>query len=257
MAPSKKNAKSVVNIENLPFDISKLSEESKVIVSILMYTVNQSQEMFAKANEEKDNVIKCLSEKVNKLELKLAIIDNKLDEKESTERLNDIVISGQNVLPGKQGENTKTVVIDMLRDKLHLNINPNDIGISHRIGKRNVNAPDLRSILVKLSTNEAKQNIMNACKTAKPERIFINENLSPARNSIMYVLRKAKKDFPDIVSGCNSMDGNVYAWIKPPNGNAPGARASRMQINDYKKLSNFCTEVINSSVSAYISDWQH
>ena len=92
----------------------------------------------------------------------------------------------------------------------------------------------------------------------------------------MYVLRKAKKDFLDIVSGCNSMDGigNVYAWVLEyflsrsdlneliniiesfaPNGNAPGARASRMQIDNYKKLSNFCAEVIISSVSAYISDW--
>ena len=66
MAPSKKNAESIVDIESLPFDISKLSEESKVIISILM-TVNQSQEMFAEANEQKDNVIKCLFGKVNKL----------------------------------------------------------------------------------------------------------------------------------------------------------------------------------------------
>ena len=148
MAPSKKNAKSIVNIENLPFDISKLSEESKVIVSIVMYTVNQSQEIFAKANEEKDNVIKCLSEKVSKLELKLAIVDKKLDEKESTERLNNIVIGRQNVTPGRQGKNNKTVVIDMLRDELHLSINPTDIGISHRIGNRNMNTPDLRISLL-------------------------------------------------------------------------------------------------------------
>ena len=72
--------------------------------------------------------------------------------KESTERLNDILIIAQNVSPGRQGENTKTVLINMLRIKLHLYIHPNDIGISDRIGKRNVNAPDLSSILVKLST---------------------------------------------------------------------------------------------------------
>ena len=176
-----------------------------------MYTVNQSQEMFAKANEEKDNVIKCLSEKVNKLELKLTILKiSQIDEKESIERPNDIMISGQNVTPGREGE----VLLLCYVTNCTLSINPNDIGISHRIGKRNVNAPDLRSILVKLSTNEAKQNTMNTCKTAKPERIFINENLSQARNSIMYILREAKKDFPCIISGYNSMDGYVYAWIK-------------------------------------------
>ena len=83
MAPSKKNVKSIVNIGNLLLDISKLSEESKVILSILIYTINQSREMFGNANVEKDNVIICSSEKVNKLELKLAIIDYKFDAKES------------------------------------------------------------------------------------------------------------------------------------------------------------------------------
>lgn len=251
------NNDGIVNIENLPFDISKLSEESKLIVSILMYTVNQSQELFVKANEEKDKVIKGLTEKVTKLEHKLLIIDNKLEEKVSKERLNDIVIGGPNVPLGQLNEDTKSVVIGIFREKLQLNIPPHDITVSHRIGKRNLDNTDKRSILVKLARNEIKNDILTACKTRKPERIYINENLSPARNTIMYVLRKAKKDFPNIVSGYNSMDGNVYAWINPPNMNASGARASRMQINDYNKLSHFCTEIINSSVSTYISEWQH
>ena len=99
------------------------------------------------------------------------------------------MISGQNVTPGREGE----VLLLCYVTNCTLSINPNDIGISHRIGKRNVNAPDLRSILVKLSTNEAEQNIMNACKTAKPERLFIKENLSPARNSLCMFFAKLRK----------------------------------------------------------------
>ena len=52
MVSSKKNAKFIVNIESLPFDISKLSEESKVIVFILMHTVNQSQEITSKYHKK-------------------------------------------------------------------------------------------------------------------------------------------------------------------------------------------------------------
>ena len=34
------------SLDNLPFDISKLSDESRLIVSILMYTVNNAQDKF-------------------------------------------------------------------------------------------------------------------------------------------------------------------------------------------------------------------
>ena len=39
--PSKKNAKSIVNVESFLFDILESSEESKVIVSVLIYSANQ------------------------------------------------------------------------------------------------------------------------------------------------------------------------------------------------------------------------
>ena len=258
--PPKRNKAIVensLNIDNLPFDTSKLSEESKLIVSILMYTVNQTQEMFSKSLREKDKIIDNLNDKVTKLEQKIMVVESKLDDDEATVRLNDVIISGENVPNFQQGESTNIVACDLLKSKLNTHLPVTDILKSFRVGKRSPNGPDKRNILVKFARPENKSDIMLACRTMKPEKLFINECLSPIRNSIMYVLRRAKKDFPLIVSGCNSIDGNVYVWINPPNPNAPGAKASRMQVNDFQKLSQFCDKVINSSVSTYIPEWQH
>ena len=77
--PPKKNKPSnsaihTYNLDNLPFDLSKLSDESLLIVSILMYMVNNNQKNFTKALESTDNGVKILSEKVKCLERKLEVL---------------------------------------------------------------------------------------------------------------------------------------------------------------------------------------
>ena len=261
--PPKKNKPSnsaipTYDLDNLPFDLSKLSDESRLIVSILMYTVNNNQENFTKAMESKDKEVKMLSEKVKGLERKLELLDNKMDEKDVSERSNEIIISGFNIPVAQPDEDSSSVVRNILKDNLKLNVSPVDIIKSYRIGKKNsAHANDIRSIHVKLSKQELKNDIIATSRSVKPDKLFFNENLSPIRNSIMFVLRKAKKDFPNIVSGCNSIDGSVFVWIKSPNHGAPGARDSKMRINDHNKLNYFCTEIIGSTVETYIPEWQH
>ena len=72
--PEKKNKPSnsaipTYDLDNLPFDLSTLSDESRWILSIIMYlyTVNNNnhQENFTKAIENKDIEVKMLSEKVS------------------------------------------------------------------------------------------------------------------------------------------------------------------------------------------------
>ena len=70
----------------------------------------------------------------------------------------------------------------------------------------------------------------------------------------MYVLRKAKKEFPTKVSGCTSLNRNVYVWIKSPNPNAANASDTRMMVNTYASLDKFCTQTIESTVSHFIGD---
>ena len=52
---------------------------------------------FTKAVESKDSKLKMLSEKVKCLARKLEVLDNKMDEKDVSERSSEIIISGFNI----------------------------------------------------------------------------------------------------------------------------------------------------------------
>ena len=55
--------------------------------------------------------------------------------------------------------------------------------------------PERRNILVSLENSETKINLLKTYKNVKPSFIA-NENLTPCRNTILYVLRKMKKTSP-------------------------------------------------------------
>ena len=54
---------------------------------------------------------------------------------------------------------------------------------------------DNRKILVRF-TNEQKNDLVSASKTANPEDLFVSENLTPLRKKKTYALRQANKKFP-------------------------------------------------------------
>ena len=105
-----------------------------------------------------------------------------------------------------------------------------------------------RKIMVKLCRRERKYDLITACKQTKPPNLFINENLIPTRNNILFSLRRAKKKFPNIVAACSSHDGKVYAWIKPPNPDAPSARNSKIFINTQDQLEDFCRKCLKVQI---------
>ena len=85
--PPKKNkpSNSVIPtyyLDNLPFHSSKLSDKSRLIVSILVYTVTNNQENLLKRWKVKlYSDVKMLSEKVKCLERKLKVLDGEMGEK--------------------------------------------------------------------------------------------------------------------------------------------------------------------------------
>ena len=91
----------------------------------------------------------------------------------------------------------------------------------------------------------------------KPSKFFVNEFLTPARQTISYVLRKAKKEFPHVISGSTSFDGKVFVWVKPPNPDAPRARDLRVEVSSHSKLMDFCTKTLEKPLSHFIQEWTH
>ena len=151
------------------------------------------------------------------------------------------------------GENCSAIVSGILKDKLNVNISLNDISVSHRLGRASGSQrPDRRSLIVKFCRRDMKTDVLRACKTVKPQGIFANESLTATRRSIHEVLRKAKKDCPKI-SGTTTIDGSVYAWIKPPIPGAAGARDTRVMINTMLKLRSFFEDTLERPLENYLT----
>ena len=78
----------------------------------------------------------------------------------------------------------------------------------------------------------------------KPSNFYISESLTPQSETISYVLRRARKDFDQIISGSTTVDGINYVWVKPPNANVPGAKNIRHKISTQSDLSSFCSQTL-------------
>ena len=69
------------------------------------------------------------------------------------------------------------------------------------------------SILVKPSSEETKKKLFDAGKSLQPQDVYLREDLTKTRDSILYVLQKVKHYAPEILSVCNPIDYIVYAWL--------------------------------------------
>ena len=255
MPPKKNKNEFDLNSLNLPFDISKLSEDGKLIVSIMMFAVKAQNDRFQEDLAVKEKEIISLKDRVKVLEDRMDDICEKDDETEASERKNFIIFSGPNVPTSLPNESCTTVTHKLLRETYQVNIPITNIVSAQRMGKTTPNTADKRNILVKFSSTEIKKDVFQSSKSMRPDGLYVRESLTPTRNSILYVLSRSKKDFPNLISGCNSIDGRVYVWTRPANPNAPGARESRIPVNTFKKLEMFCKEVLKRTISSYIPDY--
>ena len=74
----------------------------------------------------------------------------------------------------------------------------------------------------------------------RSDNFFINENLTPVRQTIAYVLRKAERQLTMIISGSTSLDGKNYVWLKPPSPSDPDAKPVRHAVYTSDHLVKFC-----------------
>ena len=156
----------------------------------------------------------------------------------------------------EEGENCSTIVCNLLREKLNLNVSNGDLSTCHRLGKRPITQkPDRRKIIVKLCRRDLKKDILSACKSIKPN-FYANEDLTPVKNSILFALRKIKREFPGSVKGAGSRDGRVYVYVQCEN-SPPGTRDKKINVNSYEHLSQFCLDYTGKSFLDFFGVWPH
>ena len=205
---------------------------------------------FRKTLQEKDEKIEGLEKEVTNMKKQLALMEERVEDNDSYERRDTLIFSGPAIPPANPNERCTDLILDTLRTKLNVNMAKENISIAHRHGK------DKKSLIVKFCQGSSKLDILSSLKSVRPPNLFISESLTPQRQTIAYVLRRAKREYPDVVAGSNTIEGKNYVWVKPPNPNAPGARNLKINVSSYARLQDFCSRSLEVPVTHFVKDWK-
>lgn len=206
-------------------------------------------EILAKLSE-KDVKIDQLEQENLILKRDILELGNRVDDLESDKMKNTLILSGEKLPKGENGESTAQVVCDVLQRHVNYILPVSDISSAYRIGKKSsTQNPDSRPIAVKFNKNDLGYDIKGAFREKKPRNLFINESLTPVRRRFLYILRQLKKKFPQSISTCGSQDGKIYVWIKSPNGST---RDRKVFITNQTKLDEFCRRLSGNDSSNFL-----
>ena len=143
---------------------------------------------FTKCNEGLVRKIDSLREENSELKSKLVLCDNAVDDLEQYGRRNCLLFHG---IKEATGEDCDEEVINLCRERLHIEITPTMIERSHRIGpkKRSMNSKT-RPIIAKFVSYRDRQVVFNSKKLLKESGFVITESLTKKRMSLLNEKRK-------------------------------------------------------------------
>lgn len=263
MPPKKSNSRKIHEDNSLADQQAEndndqdVSEDGKYVVAKIKAELSKLRSEFSDMLAAKCQEITALKSEVDLLKDKVARLEERSDESDAYERKDSLIFSGDALPAFATGENCTNVVCSLVKEKLKINISPTDVSSSHRLGKKPLTQQaDRRNIIVKLCRKDLKHDILLACRDVKPN-MYVNENLTPARNTIMYVLRQIRRKHSDLISGCFSQDGRVFVWVKPSQDASTGSRNVRVAVNSHSGLDQFCLQYVGKPLATFLDKWPH
>ena len=155
-----------------------------------------------------------------------------------------------------KSENTKSIVRQLIKDHLKLDLAETDISIAHRLGpSKGKNKPakhqeDRRSIIFRLCRKDLVGAIFSHCKKSPPP-FFINESLTPLRNKICYSLRALKKSHPTVINKVRTYNGIPRVFVNSKTrqkSQSQGENLKRFEIPTVLDLENFAASQLNTTL---------
>ena len=232
--------------------MSKLKGDSKQIVTIMMQEFSKLRNEFSESLRSKTQEIDQLKSQVGELRQKVDKLETNLDDADAYERRDTLIISGSSVPAATTGENCSSLVQNLARSALSIELPLTEINTVHRLGKKPDNqVPDKRPIILKLCRRDTKHQLVSAARRMRPSNLFVNESLTAPRRKILHVLRMMKRSHPNLLNGCSSYDGNIYAYTKDGS-----SRNQRHLVNSYPMLVAFTREHIRVPIETFLDSWE-
>ena len=191
------------------------------------------------------------SAEVDVLKRRIVALEERNDDLECYGRRNSLVISGKAMPNAVEHEDSYQVAADLINQHTGVPIHREDIDVCHRLGKPRSGGPDKRSMIVKFVRRENKHKIYKACSVRRPQDIYFNDSVSRTRATILYVLRKARRDFPTKFGKCSTRDGNIRVILP-----VPGMRDGvREEVNTRRKLEELLLTRLNCTSAKFEPNW--
>ena len=236
-------------------DFPDLSPSEQRLVEAITFRMNTMKEDLLRKIEAKDEIIAKQGEEITVLKAAISRLEDKMDEEDSYVRRDTLLFSGKSLPVFSPRENTGEILRNLLRTKVDYSLPEESISVAHRLGPAPTRGEDRRTIIAKLCRRELKTDIRAAMKRTKPENLYVNESLTPVRRTIHYVLRKAREQFKEKISGISTYDGNICVYVKP-NRSSRNSRDVKFIINTRQKLEQFCRENLATPLSTlYKGNW--
>ena len=200
--------------------ISKLNSDLSAQISSLTIEVRSTKDEVLNL---KDVIIKRLQEensllrdRCSKLENKVVSLESSINHIEQYGRRNNLVISG--IPDDISDSDLEDTVTDLMKD-VDVNIQRNDIEACHRIGKSDPRTASKKTIVRFVNRKHCKKALISRKKFAtintevkynfsRNNKIFINESLTNANESLAYCGRKLKREGE--IYSCYTREGVVH-----------------------------------------------
>lgn len=140
--------------------------------------------------------------KIERLERRIDSLESDNDTLEQYTRRNSLRIFG---LPEEEaGEDTAQVALTLINQTMKVEppITSEDLDRAHRIGKKGTpsttspqpsTTPRPRAVIIKFATYRARQRVMAKRKSLQKTKVFINEDLTRVRSTLLYKARTMKR----------------------------------------------------------------
>lgn len=154
--------------------------------------------------DSKEEEIKALKNEMTELKCDLGKSLDKLNDLEQYSRRNCVRIFG---VEERAEENPFDLVTALANDKLGLNVSPDDIDRTHRVGP--VVAGKTRGIIVKFKNYQTRSAVIHNRRKLKGSRVVIKEDLTCQNQQL---LKKTQNH--NLVENAWSNDGKIFAPFK-------------------------------------------
>ena len=191
-------------------DIKKLEESNKKALSEIS-KIKATTDGLRRDLQKTEDKIEKEEERTLKLETQVDSLNNKLENVLQTQKRNNVVIHGMEET--RDGEDVKQKVINLLNVQLELGIDEQQILNTYRVGRQKIETT--RPTPVAFATFDAKQRVMaakNKLRTMPRCKIFLNEDLTSQRYSLLASARQLKKN--KVIMDCWSYNGNILVKDK-------------------------------------------